>query len=110
MVVLADYRPKALSRWRVWGSAIVLAMLAFVAMLLLMRGLFESYAWPPDERQVERFLIAGRIVLGIAVASIAIGFLLRRSRNAIAATWLAGGMLVALVGFATWMNWSWPIP
>ena len=87
----------------------MLAMLTFVIILLVTRGAFDPYAWPPDERQVSRFMIAGAVLVGIVAASMGIAYLARRSRNAVVATWLVGGAVVALVGLTTWMNWSYPM-
>jgi hypothetical protein len=109
-VLVAAYRPEALRGWQVTGTVAVLAMLAFVTILLVTRGVFEPYAWPPTERQVDRFVIHGAVVLGIVATSMGLAYLVRGSRNGVVVTWLVGGVLVALVGMSGWMSWSYPIP
>lgn len=108
-VLLSRYRPDALRGWPVWASAVVLAMLAFVTVLLVMKGL-EPWAWAMSPQGSRRFAIAGRIAIGIAVTSVALGCILRRRRNGVVAVWLVGGTLVALVGLYMWMSWSHAIP
>lgn len=105
ILLVGWYRCEALGPWRVWGSGLVLASLIFVAVLLVTKGTSTPFAGPLSEYQIGEFIFSGEVILGIVAASLGVTYLVRRSRDAVVATWLASGTLVALVGWWTWVNW-----
>jgi hypothetical protein len=107
-VLLAVFRPNALRGWQITGTVVVLAMLGFVATLLVMRGI-DHWDWG-ERQQIRRFLIASWMALAITFPSLGLMVFLRRSPNALVSVWLVIGTLVALVGLVTWMEWTYPIP
>jgi len=109
IVMAATYRPGWVHRWRTMSTPAVLALLAFVAVLLALKAL-EPYAWLIPRQQVRGLRFAAAAVDGLVVLGLVTGFLFRRSRDAVRRIWLVTGTFVALTGLMVWMNWNHGIP
>jgi hypothetical protein len=93
--------------WQLWSTAAVLALLAFASYLLVVITVETGSV--VDEMQLSRLAIAARVLLGIVAVTLAVGYRLRGSRDALITVGLVAGTLVGLLGLVVWLNWSVPI-
>ena len=106
-LVIRRSNPEAQQRWQSIGVAVVLVLVAFVGVLLVLKA-NETWAMI-DRRQISRLVVAAAAVAPIVVTGVALAYILRHSRGALAAIWMVDGTAAALIGLMTWMNWAVPV-